>query len=61
LEVSRDNSTWRRIKSQATAAVGGIGLHVAEILYVPKSRYYRWVYVNDAVGQNHFMVQTMQL
>lgn len=61
LEVSRDNTTFRRIKSVATAAVGGSGLHVAEIEHKPKTRYARWVYVNDAGAQTHFMVQTFLL
>lgn len=60
LEVSRDNVTWRRIDSVATAAKAS-GLHVAEALYKPATRYFRWVYVNGSAAQAHFELQTMMV
>lgn len=55
LEVSHDNTTFRRIRSIATTQVGGTGLHVAELTeYKPVLRYARVVYVNGGTAQAHF-------
>ncbi len=61
LEVSRDNVTWREIKSVPTTLVRAGGLYTAEILYRPATRYARIGYVNDATAQGHFTAQTMML
>lgn len=62
LEVSRDSSTWRRVKSQVAAAATGTGtLYYAEILLRPSWRYVRPVYINDAGAQAHFTMQEMLL
>jgi hypothetical protein len=47
LEVSRDNTNWRRAKSVATAAVAGGGQY-AEIVHRPSWRYWRLLVVNGA-------------
>lgn len=47
LEVSRDNTNWRRIKAVASAAVTG-GAQYAEIVHRPSWRYWRLVVVNGA-------------
>ena len=60
LEVSRDNTTWRRIRSQATAAVTGGG-HTAEIIYKPSWRYWRIGYTNDAVAQARLTIGTIAI
>ena len=61
LEVSRDNSTFRRVKSVATTLVATGGLYTAELRAYPAMRYYRLIYVNDAGAQGHFTLSTMQL
>lgn len=58
LEVSRDGSTWRRIRQVTASNVGTGGLYVAEINHSPKTRFARLVYVNGAGAQGHFMAQT---
>jgi hypothetical protein len=58
LEVSRDNTNWRRIKSVATQAVTGGG-HYAEIVHQPSWRYARVGFTNDAVAQARLTVGTM--
>jgi hypothetical protein len=61
LEVSRDNSTFRRIESVATAAAAS-GLHVAAIADHPvATRYVRVVFVNGAGAQTHFQLQSVLL
>lgn len=60
LEVSHNNITWRRIESYP-ASLKTSSLYVAEGEYKPASRYARWVYVNGATLQGHFMLQTMML
>lgn len=47
LEVSRDNTAWRRVKSVASAAVSGGG-HYAEIVHRPSWRYWRVLCINGA-------------
>lgn len=47
LEVSRDSTTWRRVKAVASAAVTGGGQY-AEIVHRPSWRYARVVVVNGA-------------
>lgn len=47
LEVSRDNTNWRRAKFVASAAVTG-GWHYAEIVHRPSWRYWRVLLVNGA-------------
>jgi hypothetical protein len=47
LEVSRDNTNWRRVKAVAASAVTG-GAHYAEIVHRPSWRYWRLLVVNGA-------------
>ena len=47
LEVSRDNTTWRRVKAIASATVTGGG-HYAEIVHRPSWRYWRLLVINGA-------------
>jgi len=58
LEVSRDNSNWRRIKSVATAAITGGGQY-AEIVHRPSWRYARVGYTNGATLQGRFTIGTI--
>jgi len=60
LEVSRDNATWRRIRSVATEAVAGGG-QVAELTYLPAWRYWRIGYTNGATLQTRLTVGTIAL
>lgn len=53
LEVSRDNTNWRRVKSVATAAVAGGGQY-AEIAHLPSWRYARIGFTNGATLQTRF-------
>ena len=55
LEVSRDNTNWRRIKSLATTAVTGGGFY-AEIVHRPSWRYARVGYTNGAGAQARFSI-----
>jgi hypothetical protein len=55
LEVSRDNTNWRRAKSVATAAVTGGGFY-AEIVHRPSWRYWRCGYTNGADAQARFTI-----
>jgi hypothetical protein len=55
LEVSRDNTNWRRVKSVATAAVTGGGQY-AEIVHKPSWRYLRVGYTNGATIQARFSI-----
>lgn len=55
LEVSRDNTNWRRIKSVATAAVTGGGFY-AEIVHRPSWRYARVGFTNGAGAQTRFSI-----
>ena len=55
LEVSRDNTNWRRVKSVATAAVTGGGFY-AEIVHRPSWRYARVGYTNGAGAQARFTI-----
>ena len=55
LEVSRDNTNWRRVKSVATAAVTGGGFY-AEIVHQPSWRYARVGFTNGATGQARFSI-----
>lgn len=57
LEASRDNTTWRRIKSVATAAVTGGGFY-AEIVHRPSWRYIRVGYTNGAGAQARFTINS---
>lgn len=58
LEVSRDNTNWRRIKSIATTAVTGGGFF-AEIIHSPSWRYARVGYTNGAGAQARFSIGTI--
>ena len=58
LEVSRDNTNWRRVRSVATAAITGGG-QAAEIIYRPSVRYWRIGYTNGATVQARLMVNTI--
>ena len=55
LEVSRDNTNWRRAKSVATTAVTGGGQY-AEIIHRPSWRYWRVGYTNGATVQARFSI-----
>lgn len=55
LEVSRDNTNWRRVKSVATAAVAGGGQY-AEIVHLPSWRYARVGFTNGATLQGRFSI-----
>lgn len=55
LEVSRDNTNWRRAKSVATAAVTGGGQY-AEIVHRPSWRYWRAGFTNGATLQTRFSI-----
>lgn len=55
LEVSRDNTNWRRIKSVATGAVTGGGFY-AEIVHQPSWRHARVGYTNGAGAQTRFSI-----
>ena len=58
LEVSRDNTNWRRIRSVATTAITGGG-QAAELIYRPATRYWRIGYTNGATIQARFLIQTL--
>lgn len=58
LEVSRDNTNWRRVKSVATAAVSGGGFY-AEIVHRPSWRYWRAGYTNGATIQARFTLNSV--
>ena len=58
LEVSRDNTNWRRVKSIATAAVTGGGF-AAEIIHRPSWRFARVGYTNGAGAQARFTIGTI--
>ena len=53
LEVSRDNTNWRRVKSVPTAAVTGGGQYT-EIVHRPSWRYVRVGFTNGATLQTRF-------
>lgn len=55
IEVSRDNTNWRRVKSVATAAVTGGGFY-AEIVHRPSWRYIRVGFTNGATIQARFSI-----
>lgn len=58
LEISRDGSTWRRIKSAALAQASGTGtVFYGELVHAPSTRYVRAVFINGAAAQTHFAVQ----
>jgi hypothetical protein len=58
LEVSRDNTNWRRVKSIATAAVTGGGFY-AEIVHNPSWRYARVGYTNGGGAQARFTINSI--
>ncbi len=53
LEVSRDNSTFRRIKQVVAAQNVTSGLYIAELRETPAWRYYRYVITNGASAAGH--------
>jgi hypothetical protein len=55
IEASRDNATWRRVKSVATTAVTGGGQY-AEIVHRPSWRYVRVGFTNGATVQARLTV-----
>lgn len=57
LEVSRDGTTWRRVKSISTTAVPGGG-HYAEIVHRPSWRHVRVGFTNGATAQARFTLGT---
>lgn len=60
LEVSRDNTNWRRVKSVPTAAVAGGGQY-AEIVHRPSWRYARVGFTNGATLQTRFSIGSMAI
>jgi hypothetical protein len=60
LEVSRDNVTWRRIRSVATDVVAGGG-QVAELSYLPAWRFWRIGFTNGAAAQSRFTLGTLAM
>jgi hypothetical protein len=60
LEVSRDNTNWRRIRSVATAAIGGGG-QAAEIIYRPAWRYWRAGFTNGPTLQTRFALGSVAI
>ena len=60
LEVSRDNTTWRRVKSVATVAVAGGGFY-AEIVHAPSWRYVRVGFTNGATLQTRFTLGSIAM
>jgi hypothetical protein len=60
LEVSRDNTNWRRAKAVATAAVTGGGQY-AEIVHRPSWRYARFGFTNGATLQTRFSLGSIVL
>lgn len=58
LEVSRDNTNWRRVKSVATTAVTGGGQY-AEIVHRPSWRYARVGFTNGATSQARFTINSL--
>lgn len=58
LEVSRDNTNWRRVKSVATTAVTGGGQY-AEIVHRPSWRYARVGFTNGATAQARFTINSL--
>lgn len=58
LEVSRDNTNWRRVKSVATAAIAGGGQY-AEIIHRPSWRYARVGFTNGATLQTRFSIGSL--
>lgn len=58
LEVSRDNTNWRRVKSVATAAITGGGQY-AEIVHRPSWRYARVGFTNGATLQTRFTINSL--
>lgn len=60
LEVSRDNTNWRRVKSIATTAVTGGGFY-AEINHLPSWRYARVGFTNGATLQTRFTINSILL
>lgn len=60
LEVSRDNTNWRRVKSVATAAVTGGGQY-AEIVHRPSWRYWRVGFTNGATIQARFSIGSIAM
>ncbi|MCA3268493.1 MAG: hypothetical protein ING19_20810 [Azospirillum sp.] len=58
LEVSRDGTTWRRVKSVATVAVPGGGQY-AEIVHRPSWRHARTGFTNGATAQTRLTIGTI--
>lgn len=61
IEVSRDGTTWRRIKSMPMAQADATSVFYAELIHKPKTRYVRAAFVNGGSAQTHFALQTMQM
>jgi hypothetical protein len=60
LEVSRDNTNWRRVKSVPTAAIAGGGQY-AEIIHRPSWRYARVGFTNGATLQTRFSIGSIAM
>ncbi len=55
LEISRDGTNWRRIRSSTTTAITGGG-QAAELIYRPAWRYWRCGFTNGATNQARFAI-----
>ena len=60
LEISRDNATWRRIRSEPAVAIAGGGF-AAELIYRPAWRHWRIGYTNGAAAQLRFTLGSIAM
>lgn len=60
IEVSRDNTNWRRVKSVTMAAVVGGGFY-AEIIHNASWRYIRAGYTNGVTLQTRFTINSIAM
>lgn len=60
MEVSRDGTTWRRVKSVDTASVVSGGQY-AEIIHCPSVRYWRCGFTNGTVVQTRFFINSVMM
>jgi hypothetical protein len=60
LEVSRDNVTFKKVKSVETTKATGCEFY-AEIIHKPSTRYVRFEYVNGATLQTFFSLQVIRV
>jgi nicotinic acid phosphoribosyltransferase len=60
IDASRDNSIWRRVKSQTMAAIPS-GAFTAEIIHRPSWRYARVGYTNGGGAQARFTLGSVTM